>query len=123
MDFKLRPYLAELLGTFVVVFVGAGTVCGSYRGETAAPWLNVAVALAEGCALAVAPHLLNARWPRRLPESGIHDHCFRVCKRLSGFRTIAFIVAQLIGAILAGLVVRESFGETTLVNARLGART
>src|ERR1700691_1280776 len=88
MDVKLRPYLAELLGTFVVVFVGAGTICGSYRSETEAPWLNVAVALAEGCALAVALTFSTLDG-----LGGCLNPAFTVmlwvCKRLSGFRTIA----------------------------------
>jgi glycerol uptake facilitator-like aquaporin len=119
MDVKLRPYLAELLGTFVLVFVGAGTVCSSYRAETMPPWLTLSVALAEGCALAVALTFSTLDGP-----GGCLNPAFTlmlwVCKRLDAFRTFAFIVAQLIGAILAGLVVRELFGDTTLFNARLG---
>jgi glycerol uptake facilitator-like aquaporin len=119
MDGKLRPYLAELLGTFVLVFVGAGTVCASYRTETAPPWLGVAVALAEGCALAAALTFSTLDGP-----GGCLNPAFTlmlwVCKRLDGYRTIAFIVIQLIGATLAGLAVRISFGEMLLTNARLG---
>jgi glycerol uptake facilitator-like aquaporin len=119
MEFKLRPYLVELLGTFVLVFVGAGTVCASYLGETSAPWRTVAVALAEGCAVAVA-----------LTFSTLDGHggflnpaltlMLWVCKRLDGYRTIALVIAQLVGAILAGLVVREIFSATVLHESRLG---
>jgi MIP family channel proteins len=119
MDGKLRPYLAEFLGTFVLVFVGAGTVCASYRTETGPPWLNLAVALAEGCALAAALTFTTLDGP-----GGCLNPAFTlmlwVCKRLDGFRTFAFIAAQLIGATLAGLVVRLSFSEMVLTNARLG---
>jgi glycerol uptake facilitator-like aquaporin len=119
MDFKLRPYLIELLGTFVLVFVGAGTVCVSYRTESGPPWINIAVALAEGCALAAALTFSTLDGP-----GGCLNPAFTlmlwVCKRLSGSRTLGFIAAQLIGATLAGLVVRESFGELVLTDARLG---
>jgi glycerol uptake facilitator-like aquaporin len=119
MNSKLRPYFAELLGTLVLVFVGAGTFCASYLAETNAPWRMVAVALAEGCALAVA-----------LTFSTLDGHggCLNpaitvmlwVCKRLDGYRTVGFIVVQLMGATLAGLAVRQIFGDTVLYNARLG---
>jgi glycerol uptake facilitator-like aquaporin len=121
MDLKIRPYLAELLGTFVLVFVGAGTICASYRGESGQPWLDLAgIALAEGCALAAALTFSTLDGP-----GGCLNPAFTVmlwvCKRLDGRRTLAFIAAQLSGAILAGLVVRVSFSELVLTNARLGA--
>jgi glycerol uptake facilitator-like aquaporin len=119
MDSKLRPYLAELLGTFVLVFVGAGTVCACYRSETAPPWINITVALAEGCALAVALTFSTLDGPGGCLNPALTVMLW-VCKRLSGFRMLAFIGAQLVGAILAGLVVRLSFSETVLVSARLG---
>jgi glycerol uptake facilitator-like aquaporin len=119
MDGKLRPYLAELLGTFVLVFVAAGTVCASSRTETAPPWLNLAISLAEGCALAVALTFSTLDGP-----GGCLNPAFTlmlwVCKRLDGYRVLAFIAVQLIGAALAGLAVRVSFGEIVLTNARLG---
>jgi len=112
MDVKLRPYLAELLGTFVLVFVGAGTVCASYHTETGPPgppWLSLAVALAEGCALAVALTFSTLDGTGGCLNPALTLMLW-VCKRLDGYRALAFIVAQVIGATLAGLVVREVFG-------------
>ena len=52
MDPKLRMYLAELIGTFLLVLIGAGTVCAAQL--TSEPALDVTgMALAEGFALAV----------------------------------------------------------------------
>jgi glycerol uptake facilitator-like aquaporin len=120
MDFKLRPYLVELLGTFVLVFVGAATLCASYRPESGQPRLDLAgVALAEGCALAAALTFTTLDGP-----GGCLNPAFTlmlwVCKRLDGRRVVAFIAAQLAGAALAGLVVRQSFGDLILAGARLG---
>ncbi len=56
MDNRVRAWLAELIGTFAIVFFGAGTVCAVRM-----PWLTcqpytdvIAVALASSLALAVA---------------------------------------------------------------------
>jgi glycerol uptake facilitator-like aquaporin len=120
MDFRLRPYLAELLGTFVLVFVGAGTVCASYKSESGQPWIGVAgIALAEGCALAAALTFTTLDGP-----GGCLNPAFTlmlwVCKRLEAGRAVAYVAAQLAGATLAGLAVRQIFSDSVLTSARLG---
>src|SRR5579883_3317083 len=120
MDFKLRPFLAELLGTFVVVFVGAGTVCAGYRSEGGQPWLGLtAIALAEGCALAVALTFTTLDGPGGCLNPAMTVMLW-VCKRLDGFRTLGYLAAQAFGAALAGLVIRKMFSDTVLRNAYLG---
>jgi glycerol uptake facilitator-like aquaporin len=121
MDLKLRPYLAEMLGTFVLVFVGAGVVCAAgYLSENGQPTIDLAgIALAEGCALAVALTFTTLDGPGGCLNPAITIMLW-VCKRLSGIRTLAFIAAQLVGAVLAGLVIRKLFGETVLNNSHLG---
>lgn len=117
MDAKLRMYLAELIGTFVLVFVGAATVCASQLASE--PRLGVtAIALAEGCALAVlltatfavSPGCLNPAVPLML----------WVFKRLEGMQTVVLIFMQLVGAVLAGLAVRYCFAVDVLRAADLG---
>jgi aquaporin TIP len=117
MDSRLRMYLAELVGTFGLVLVAAGTVCST--DLTGVPPMGVAaVALATGCALAalltatahVSPGCLN-------PAITLMQWVFR---RLDGTRTMALIGAQLLGAVLAGLVVRLTFAADVLQAARLG---
>jgi aquaporin Z len=117
MDNRLRPYVAELLGTFALVFVGAGTVCAS--NLTTEPRLDVtAIALAEGIALAV---LLTAIYP-------VSTGCFNpaltlmlwVFKRLDGRRTLGLIAVQLVGAVLAGLTITVTFAPDVLRQMRLG---
>jgi glycerol uptake facilitator-like aquaporin len=118
MDSTLRSYLAELLGTFVLVLVGAGTVCAYYL--TTAPPLDVtAFALAEGFTLAV---LITAVWP-------LSPGCFNpaitlmlyVFKRLELRRMLTLIAMQLLGAALAGLALRLMFSTDVLKDARFGA--
>jgi MIP family channel proteins len=119
MDGKLRPYLAELLGTFVLVFVGAGTLCSTYRTETGPPWLAIAVALAEGCALAVALTFSTLDGPGGCLNPALTLMLW-VCKRLDGYRVLGFVAVQLIGAVLAGLAVRGLFGAVVPKSTHLG---
>lgn len=122
MDFKLRPYLAEMLGTFVVVFVGAGVVCASYMHtpEGGQPSLGlVGIAVAEGCAVAAALTFTTLDGPGGCLNPAIAVMLW-VCKRLDSFRMLAFIAAQVVGAVLAGLVIRKLFSDTVLRSAYLG---
>ena len=52
-DKDLRAYVAELLGTFVVVFLTGLTIPANVRGELQ-PWMVVVVALAAGLSYAAA---------------------------------------------------------------------
>jgi glycerol uptake facilitator-like aquaporin len=117
MDERWRCYLAELLGTFVLVFFGAGAVCAYFLPEGGRPEV-AGVAMAEGFTLAV---LLTATLP-------VSEGCLNpaltlmlwVFKRLDGRRTAGLIVAQLLGAALAGLALRLLFSTDVLAEAHLG---
>jgi aquaporin Z len=118
MDSRLRTYLAEMAGTFLVVLVGAGTICADHLGPPPGPHVT-AMALAEGFTFAVAltfafyvsPGCLN-------PAVTVMQWVFR---RLETRRAFALVAAQLVGATVAGLVLRVSFADRVLVEARLGA--
>jgi len=118
MDDKLRGCLAELIGTFVLVLFGAGAVCSSYLPSDDYRPEVAGVAMAEGFTLAV---LLTAIFP-------VSQGCLNpalalmlwVFKRLDGQRTALLIVSQLLGAVLAGLVLRLLFSDEVLREARLG---
>jgi glycerol uptake facilitator-like aquaporin len=120
MDVKqLRAYLAELVGTFLLVLFSAGALCSAYLPRDpsgAGPAL--AAALAYGCAIAVAltftfyhsngclnPAVTLALW---------------VLKRLDGGRAALLIGVQVLGAVLAGLVLRGLFSVDVLTAARMG---
>lgn len=101
MDSKLlRACLAELIGTFALVFVGGGVVCAAALANE--PRLDAtAIALAEGLTLAVA---LTAT--HRASGGGLNPALtlmLWVFRRIEGRKLIAFVVAQLLGGVLAGL--------------------
>lgn len=116
MDNRIRAYFAELLGTFILVLVGAGTVCAS--GLTRPPLPLTVPALAEGFTLAailtvtfhVSTGCLNPAITLTL----------WVFKRLDTAPAVWLIVMQLLGAALAGLVLRLLFPSAVLVEMHLG---
>jgi aquaporin Z len=117
MDKNLRANLAELFGSFLLVFFAAGTACAAHlTGDHQLE--SVGVALATGLTLAV---VLTATFP-------VSPGClnpaltltFWVFKRLEGRRAAALIAMQLMGGVLAGLVIRKSFAESVLLSAHCG---
>ena len=122
MDSKYRSYLAELIGTFAVVFIGAGTICAVKQLAELPGQLQpyyVSIALAEGFILAAA---LTATVP---VSGGYLDPAITltlwVFRRLEGSRVLWLIGGQLLGSVLAGLVVRLVFADDVLLPAQNGA--
>jgi MIP family channel proteins len=117
MDKNLRLYVAELVGTFALVYLAAGTVCSSTMRDAYRPDV-VGIALAQGFILAV---MLTAT----IQVSGGFLNpavtlTLWVFKRLDGARAGGLIAAQLVGAVLAGLCLRMTFTDLVLEPARLG---
>jgi aquaporin TIP len=117
MDNKLRAYVAELIGTFLVVLVGAGTVCAS--GLTSPPLSETALALAEGFTLAV---VLTATFH---VSTGCLNPAITIMlwvfKRIDNAQAGWLILMQLLGGTLAGLVIRQTFHPSVLANMHMGA--
>jgi MIP family channel proteins len=117
MDSRTRLYVTELLCTFALVFVGAGTVCAYYLPNDPRPEVS-GVALAEGFALAV---LLTVSFH---VSGGCLNPAvtlmFWVFKRLDFARTLGLIIVQLLGAAAAGLLLRFTFSIEVLQAAHLG---
>lgn len=90
----MKKFIAEMLGTFVLVFIGCGTVV------FAAPYVgNVGVALAFGLALTTAAYTFG-------PISGAHVNPavtlgFLASKRIGFAQALGYIVFQFIGAVIA----------------------
>lgn len=103
----MRRYLAELVGTFFVVFLAAGAVVADVflthvrLADTFGP-LGLVVAYGIGVAAAMAIVM---------PVSGGHLNpaisiAAYISKRLSLEDTAGYVVAQLAGAVIAGLLLR-----------------
>ena len=113
------PLTAEAVGTFLFFFVGAGAVVlRDFPTEGAGGGGLVGVALAHGLVLGVLVSALGA-------VSGAHFNpavTFGVwiAGRIGGKRAIAYVVAQLVGALIAGLALRSVFPESAWAPSAIG---
>src|SRR5918999_1452263 len=110
--------LAEALGTFLFFFVGMGAVVLSGHLEGADTGGLVGVALAHGLALAVLVFALG-------PISGGHFNpavtfAVWIPGRIEPVRAALYVVAQLVGAVLAGLALRVVFNDAAWSPVNLG---
>jgi glycerol uptake facilitator-like aquaporin len=110
-----RAAAAELLGSFVVVLIGAGSVVVAGSAGSGL----VGVALATGFAFAGA---FMAVTP--LSDGGVNPvltAAFWVAGRLTTQRAGLYVAAELAGGVLAGLVLRLAIPQATWQPAGLGA--
>lgn len=118
MDRRLAaPLVAETLGTFLFVLIGAGSIVVATFAPSAAPGL-VGVALAHGLALAVLVSALGA-------VSGGHFNpavtfALWLGGRIDARTGIAYVAAQLMGAVVAGLALRAVFPESAWQPSHIG---
>lgn len=102
MSLDLKPAVAELIGTFILVFIGAGAGALSAGGLTG-------VALAHGVALMVIVYLVGG-------VSGAHVNPavtfgVAVSGNIEWSKAVVYWVAQLIGAVLAAGLLLFVLGE------------
>jgi MIP family channel proteins len=113
----MRPLVAEAIGTFFLVFIGVGTIVADlYRSQTIG---FVGVALAHGVALAVA---ITAT----MSISGGHLNPavtlgLLSVGRITPARAGMYIVAQLVGAVIAVLAIKGLFPEQAAAISNYGA--
>src|SRR3989440_1410059 len=112
----VKPLIAELIGTFVFVFIGAGSIITNTLTHGAIGLLGIA--LAHGLALAVLITDFAA-------ISGGHLNpavtiATRVTRRIAPLLGILYIAGQLVGATLAGLLLRAIYPQAVWQAAKLG---
>ncbi len=112
-----KPLLAEVIGTFTLVFAGAGAIIADQMTKGGVGLLGIA--LAHGLAIAVMVSALGV-------VSGGHFNpavtCgFLAARRMNVGRGIAYILAQLVGATLGALVLRSAYPAAAAEAVHLGA--
>lgn len=110
MDKALKPCVAEAIGTFALCFIGAGSIC-----------INaglVGIALAHGCVLAVMisalGHISGGHFNPAVTAGAL------VGGKIKGPMAGYYVAAQLIGAVVAGFMLRMVFPEVTWQPVNLG---
>jgi MIP family channel proteins len=103
--YRWNAYLAEGVGTFLFFFMGIGAGYALF-GESGAA-VGVAIAFAHGLALLVVVSAFGA-------VSGGHFNPavtfgLWLASKMDGARAAGYVIAQLVGAVLAALVIRYVF--------------
>jgi aquaporin Z len=115
---SIRHFAAEFVGIFALVFVGGAAIIHAQSRGSAAGLLEVA--LAHGLILAV---MVTAT----MRISGHFNPAvtlgFLVTRRIEPVMAGVYIVAQLLGAMLAAYALRGLFPETEAMAARLGGQS
>jgi MIP family channel proteins len=111
-----KPAVAELVGTFVFFFIGAGSIVTNQYNHGQLGLLGIA--LAHGLAIAVMITVFG-------PTSGGHFNpavtlSFLATRRITAALAGVYILAQLTGGVLAGLVLRAVFTESVWGPVHLG---
>jgi MIP family channel proteins len=116
VDKLLRPCVAEMVGTFLLTFIGGGAICtDSFLRLSGQPGIGlVGIALAHGIILAIAATAaLNVSGGHINPAVTLTMLFFG---RINGTRALWYIFSQLLGAVIAGFFLTIIFANTQVPN-------
>ncbi|HEY3222165.1 MAG TPA: aquaporin [Gemmatimonadales bacterium] len=110
---SLRAPAAEFIGTMLFVLVGAGSVIANQTGTA-----GLSIALANGIGLAVAITIM-------LPISGGHlnpavSFALWLSKQIDAWTLGRYVLAQLLGAIVAALLIKALYPAAAVRMSSLG---
>src|SRR5258707_5841185 len=112
----VKPVVAEFIGTFGFVFIGAGSVITNTLTHGTVGL--VGIALATGLALAIMITIFAATSVGHIIPAVTVG--FLVTRRIAPLLGLLYIVAQLVGATLAGLLLRVIYPQAVWQAALLG---
>ncbi|MCC9600913.1 MIP family channel protein [Stieleria sp. JC731] len=115
----MKKYIAEFVGTFVLIFVGTGSVIvnSATEGEVSL----VGIAMAWGLVVSAMIYAIG-------DLSGAHINpavtiAFWVAKRFEGSKVVPYLLAQCAGAFAASLLLRFMYPDQPSLGATLPAGT
>lgn len=113
-----QKLVAEFIGTFALIFFGAGAICVDFHLRSTGGLGLLAIALAHGLAIAIMVSALGH-------VSGGHFNPavtigFWVTRRLSTLDSLAYWGAQLLGAAAAAFLLKLVMPEDVATNTFLG---
>jgi MIP family channel proteins len=112
-----RHFMAELIGIFALVFVGGASIMSTQLAHAESPLL--AVALAHGLILAIMVTATMRISGHLNPAVTIG---FLVTRRIEPLMGALYIVAQLLGALLAAYALKAIFPHDIAIATRLGGQ-
>ncbi len=117
---KSQKLVAEFIGTFALIFFGAGSICADQflRSTGQAGLGPLGIALAHGLAIGLMVTAIGHISGGHLNPAVTIG--FWVTKRLSTFDAILYWIAQLAGAVAAAYLLRTIVPLETWQNAALG---
>jgi MIP family channel proteins len=103
----MKKYTAEFIGTFALILIGAGAVATFKESSLASAAGLLPIALAHGLTVATMIYALGH-------ISGIHINpavtvAMKIAGKINNKDFVGYIVAQLIGAAVAGFVLKSLF--------------
>lgn len=115
----MKKYVAEVIGTFVLIFIGTGSVV--VNNVTDGDVTLVGVAMAWGLVVSAMIYSIG-------DISGAHINpavtiAFWIGRRFEGKHVVPYIISQCIGAILASLMIRFLFPDQSSLGPTLPAGT
>ena len=113
-----RHFLAEFIGTFALVFVGSGAIMATRITQSNAALVEVA--LAHGLVLAVFVSALMRISGHFNPAVTLG---MLAARRIEVMMAALYIVAQVLGAVIAGYALKASFPDAVFVATRGGGQT
>jgi len=113
-----RHFVAEFIGTFALVFVGSGAIMATRISQSSAALVEVA--LAHGLVLAVMVSALMRISGHFNPAVTLG---MLATRRIEVFMAALYVIAQVLGAVLAGYALKASFPDAVFVATRGGGQT
>ncbi|MFL5483374.1 MAG: MIP/aquaporin family protein [Gemmatimonadaceae bacterium] len=113
-----RHFLAEFIGTFALVFVGSGAIMATRISQSSAALVEVA--LAHGLVLGVFVSALMRISGHFNPAVTLG---MLAARRIEVMMAALYIVAQVLGAVIAGYALKASFPDAVFVATRGGGQT
>jgi aquaporin Z len=113
-----RHFAAEFVGIFALVFVGGASIMSAQMAQS--EHLLLTVASAHGLILAIMVTATMRVSGHLNPAVTIG---FLAARRIEPMMAMLYIVAQLLGAVLAAYALKATFPHDVAINARLGGQS
>jgi MIP family channel proteins len=113
-----RHFAAEFIGMFAFVFIGSGAIMTARMSQTPAGLLEVALAHGLTMAVMVSATMRISGHINPAVTLGL-----LATRRIEPMMAALYIIAQILGAIAAGYVLKASFPDAIFVATRGGGQT